>query len=142
MNLNSFLLIAFLLQFIIITQAQYFCTSYYQIKSGDTCYQLALSRGCPLESFLQLNPGINCNNLQIGQIVCLSSGVVIYPVNPTTAFPISYGTCYSYYTIKAGDLCYDIANRYGIQLYFLYTYNPGINCENLQIGQQICLYRQ
>ena len=47
-------------------------------------------------------------------------------------------TCKTY-TVKSGDICYDIANDNGISLSDLLSYNPGIDCDNLQIGQTLCI---
>jgi LysM repeat protein len=172
--------LAFLLGIVSISNAQ-FCSNYHVVRAGDTCYQLAMSRGLELNSLLQVNPGINCYNLQIGQTLCIpqtqiSTGYSGYPYYPNypnyqyfqyynpyyqntnTGFqntnqgvvnpfvnPIinsnNNGVCYSYYTVRQGDICYNIARSANLQLYNLYTYNPGLNCDNLQIGQLICLNR-
>nr|5BUM_A Chain A, Chitinase A [Equisetum arvense]5BUM_B Chain B, Chitinase A [Equisetum arvense] len=47
--------------------------------------------------------------------------------------------CTSYYTVKSGDICYNIAQTYGIDVATLQSYNPGLQCDNLQIGQQLCV---
>jgi hypothetical protein len=47
------------------------CDKSYTIKSGDTCWQISNNIGQSLQSFLSLNPNLNCANLQIGQIVCI-----------------------------------------------------------------------
>nr|4PXV_A Chain A, Chitinase A [Pteris ryukyuensis]4PXV_B Chain B, Chitinase A [Pteris ryukyuensis]4PXV_C Chain C, Chitinase A [Pteris ryukyuensis]4PXV_D Chain D, Chitinase A [Pteris ryukyuensis]5YLG_A Chain A, Chitinase A [Pteris ryukyuensis]5YLG_B Chain B, Chitinase A [Pteris ryukyuensis]5YLG_C Chain C, Chitinase A [Pteris ryukyuensis]5YLG_D Chain D, Chitinase A [Pteris ryukyuensis] len=47
------------------------CTTY-TIKSGDTCYAISQARGISLSDFESWNAGIDCNNLQIGQVVCVS----------------------------------------------------------------------
>ena len=47
------------------------CSQQYTVVSGDTCYQIALNNGISLTAFENMNPGINCNNLQIGQSVCV-----------------------------------------------------------------------
>eukprot|EP00250_Pteridium_aquilinum_P007445 c17157_g1_i2 orf=111-1199(-) len=47
------------------------CTTY-TVKSGDTCYAISQAHGISLSDFMSWNAGINCNNLQIGQSVCVS----------------------------------------------------------------------
>ena len=49
------------------------CQAYYEVKYGDTCYNLAMLSGNTFERFCSLNPGINCSSLQIGQRVCVCS---------------------------------------------------------------------
>jgi peptidoglycan/xylan/chitin deacetylase (PgdA/CDA1 family) len=48
------------------------CKKGYSVKSGDTCSAIAGQNGISLVKLLSLNPGIGCNNLQIGQSVCVA----------------------------------------------------------------------
>jgi len=45
------------------------------------------------------------------------------------------------YTVKAGDICVDIAKQQGVDLSTLFTLNPTVNkaCTNLEIGQTLRL---
>lgn len=43
----------------------------YTIRSGDTIYNLAIRFNTTVEAILRLNPGINPDNLQIGQVICI-----------------------------------------------------------------------
>lgn len=43
----------------------------YTVESGDFCGTIASDNNLTLDAFLALNPGIDCNNLQIGQQVKL-----------------------------------------------------------------------
>lgn len=45
----------------------------YTIKSGDTFYILAQRYGTTTDAIRRANPGVNPNNLQIGQIICIPS---------------------------------------------------------------------
>ncbi|CAL4954198.1 unnamed protein product [Urochloa decumbens] len=47
------------------------CKIAYGIKERETCFAVAQTTGLPLKKFLRFNPNINCNNLFIGQWVCL-----------------------------------------------------------------------
>ena len=55
------------------------CTTTYTIKAGNTCWDLTGAAGgfglpegqAGVDKLLQLNPGLNCNLLQIGQIICV-----------------------------------------------------------------------
>ncbi|CAL4947104.1 unnamed protein product [Urochloa decumbens] len=47
------------------------CKIAYGIKERETCFAVAQTTGIPLKKFLRFNPNINCNNLFIGQWVCL-----------------------------------------------------------------------
>ncbi len=97
----------------------------YTIRSGDTVYTIAQSFNTTVDRILAANPGINVNNLQVGQQICI---------------PSYSTTCNGFfYTIRSGDTLYTIAQRYGTTVDRLLAANPGINANNLQIGQQICI---
>ncbi|KAK9844895.1 hypothetical protein WJX74_008297 [Apatococcus lobatus] len=42
----------------------------YTVQSGDTCYAICTAHGQTEAQFDALNPGINCDDLQIGQQIC------------------------------------------------------------------------
>jgi len=44
---------------------------FWRVSAGDTLYQIALFRNTTVAKLLELNPGIEPYNLQIGQIICL-----------------------------------------------------------------------
>ncbi|MSU02855.1 LysM peptidoglycan-binding domain-containing protein, partial [Tissierella sp. DSM 105185] len=75
----------------------------YTIKSGDTLYNLAIKYNTTVEAIMKLNPGINPNNLQIGQVICIPQGTTPPRQCPTGSFP---------YTIKSGDTLYKLAITY------------------------------
>lgn len=103
-------------------------TTPYIIRAGDTCFRLAQLAGTTVQAIINANPGLNCNNLQIGQTICIPLGI---PGGcPTGTMP---------YVIKAGDTCWALAQTAGISVQALIAANPGINCNNLQIGQTICI---
>ena len=102
----------------------------YTIKSGDTLYKLAIEYNTTVEAIMRVNPGINPNNLQIGQVVCIPE-----KMTPPTKCPM--GTFV--YTIKRGDTLYKLAIEYNTTVEAIMRANPGINPDNLQIGQMICI---
>ncbi|NLK51830.1 MAG: LysM peptidoglycan-binding domain-containing protein [Syntrophomonadaceae bacterium] len=98
----------------------------YEIKQGDTLYNLARQYGTTVDMLLKYNPGIDPRRLQIGQKICI-------PVPETP-------TCPGFmYEIKQGDTLYSLARRYGTTVDMLLKYNPGIDPRRLQIGQKICI---
>lgn len=99
----------------------------YTIRAGDTLYMLAIRYNTTVEAIIRLNPGIDPNNLQIGQVICIPMGCPA---------PECDGL---YYVVKAGDTLYSIAMRYNVTVAELIKANPGIDPNNLQIGQIICI---
>ncbi len=98
----------------------------YTITSGDSCKKIAEQHNIELIALFLKNPGINCNDLQIGQQILLT-------------LTASNDGCQKTYTIVSGDICWNIAGSNGLTLDQLLSLNPGLNCSNLQIGQVICL---
>ncbi len=77
---------------------------------------------------MAINPGIDPNNLRIGQVICI----------PEKDKPIP--DCDGmYYVVRAGDTLYSIAMRYNVTVTDLIDANPGIDPNNLRIGQIICI---
>lgn len=62
------------------------------------------------------------------------------PRTTTSTAPTPPPGCSERYTVTAGDYCYLVATQHGITLDQLYKYNPGLNCDNLQIGRVLCVH--
>ena len=101
----------------------------YIIRAGDTLYRIAQGNNTTVEAIIRINPGINPNNLQIGQIICV----------PTVSPPVPSCPGGFYYTIRAGDTFFRIAQQYNITVDALMRANPGVDPNRLQIGQVICI---
>lgn len=102
----------------------------YTIKSGDTLYLLAIRYNTTVEAIMKLNPGIDPNNLQIGQVICIPDT----SVSPLPPCPYGF-----YYTIKPGDTIYKLSQQFGVSVEAILMANPGIDPNNLQVGQVICI---
>lgn len=101
----------------------------YTIRSGDTFFLLAQRFGTTVEAIMRANPGVDPNNLQIGQVICI-------PVPGPTPPPICRGF---FYTIRPGDTYFLLAQRFGTTVEALIAANPGVDPNNLQVGQVICI---
>ncbi len=101
----------------------------YTIVAGDTCYALAQRFGTTVTAIQAANPGINCNNLQIGQTIC----IFIEP-STVTCPPGSLR-----YSIQPGDTFGTLAYRFSTTVQAIMAANPGANSNNLQVGQKICI---
>ncbi|HQD49673.1 MAG TPA: LysM peptidoglycan-binding domain-containing protein [Defluviitaleaceae bacterium] len=95
----------------------------YIIQEGDTLYGISQRLGVELSRIIQANPGINPNNLQIGQSICI-------PACPEN---------HSEYIIQAGDTLSKIAAIYNVSVDNILKSNPGLDPNYLRIGQRICI---
>lgn len=98
----------------------------YTIVAGDTLFSLALRFNTTVEAILRANPGINPNQLFVGQRICI-------PGRPSPPCP---GTIY---TVAAGDTLTSIAVRFNTSVQAIIQANPGINPNFIVPGQQICI---
>ncbi|EGS22814.1 uncharacterized protein CTHT_0012900 [Thermochaetoides thermophila DSM 1495] len=66
---------------------------------------------------------------------------LIPPATTTTSsvLPTATPVCVKSYTVKSGDYCYDIANRYGLDFHELLEYNNFDAECRIEIGQVLCV---
>ena len=118
----------------------------YVVKSGDTFWKLSQAYGVSVQSIMDLNPGVDPLNLQIGSMLCIP-----YPTAPATAPmaqtpsaapPLPVVSCpdgaFSY-TIQSGDTLWRLSQAYGVSVQSIVNLNPGVDPQNLQIGSMLCI---
>lgn len=96
----------------------------YTIKSGDTFYLVAKTFGISVESLMEANPGVKPEKLYIGQVICVPAAC-------------SYGT--TAHMIKKGDTIYKLSIEYNVPVGKIVEVNPGIQPDNLTVGEVICI---
>lgn len=101
----------------------------YMVRSGDTFFSLANRFGTTVEAIMRVNPGVDPNNLQIGQVICIPT------VGPAPTCPPGSVV----YIVRAGDTFFSLAARFGTTVEAITRVNPGVDPNNLQIGQRICI---
>jgi len=104
--------------------------SQYTIQAGDTFTSIAAKFGTSAQNIQAANPGVNPNNLQVGQVIKIPSGSTQRPPPPPPQ---------GKYTIQAGDTFTSIAAKFGTSAQDIQAANPGVNPNNLQVGQVINL---
>lgn len=100
--------------------------SYYTWRAGDTVQAVAQANGTTVQAMQVLNPDVNFQTLAAGTEICL----------PSQSYTCISGTPYA---VQAGDTFTSIAARLGITTYELLERNPGVNPDNLMIGQVLCI---
>ena len=103
-------------------------SSSYEIRPGDTFATISRAFGIPISDIALLNPFVDPDNLQVGQILCLGT------VNRPTV-PCESG---NYYVVRRGDSVYSIAQTFSLTTADIFAANPRLT-ENLFIGQVLCI---
>lgn len=101
----------------------------YTIQPGDTFFRLAQRFRVSVDDIREANPGVDPNNLQIGQVICIPLAV------PPVFCPPGTFT----YTIRPGDTYFRLSRRFGVSIEDLIAVNPGVEPDAVLIGQQICI---
>jgi peptidoglycan DL-endopeptidase LytF len=107
------------------------CNYLYTLFAGDSCDGIALAYKTTVITLITLNPTLNCQNLPIGQKICV-------PFVDSPNIPIT-PACTNYYTIFGTDTCQSIALAYATTTDVLLSLNPSLNCNHLPFGTTICV---
>ena len=100
--------------------------SYYTWQSGDTLRSVAQQAGTTVQAMQLTNPDVDFSTIAIGTEICL----------PSQSFTCVSGMAYS---VRAGETFTSIAADFGISAYELAERNPGVDQNNLMVGQVICV---
>ncbi|MEG6589539.1 LysM peptidoglycan-binding domain-containing protein [Paenibacillus barengoltzii] len=95
----------------------------YTVQPGDTLNIIAFRLESSVTRILAANPGLDPNNLQIGQVICIPS----CPPNHVSRI------------IQPGDTLYQIAQEYGVTIASILEANPGVDPNSLRVGQRLCI---
>lgn len=103
----------------------------YSVQPGDTLYEIARAHNISLSALYAANPGIDPNNLAVGQKIFV----------PTNNAGVDPDSCPSgvFWVVAAGDTMYSISQASGVNLDDLLAANPQVDPFNLLVGQELCL---
>lgn len=115
----------------------------YTIRSGDTLWQISQRYYTSTGAIMAANPGLNPNNLSVGQTICIPARRAPRPPVPTppsggtggggSRCPVGLRT----YTIQRNDTLWLLSQRYCTTVESILALNPGMNPSNLRVGQTI-----
>jgi LysM repeat protein len=120
-------------------------STHYVVKNGDTLWRLSQTYGVSVQSILDLNPGVNPQNLQIGSTLCLphplpTKGSLVTKVPPSVPSPsVTCPTGAFSYTVQGGDTIWRLSQTYGVSVQSILDLNAGVDPQNLQIGSTLCI---
>ncbi|MDQ4074800.1 MAG: LysM peptidoglycan-binding domain-containing protein [Chloroflexota bacterium] len=107
-------------------------TETYTVKAGDRLGSIAQGYGVTIEQIAAANPGLNADNLRIGQEILIPTG------NASSSSPAPASTTRTY-QVRAGDQLNTIAELFGVTIERILAVNPGLNADQLRIGQVITI---
>lgn len=113
-------------------------TQNYTVKSGDRLAAIAEAYGVTTEQIAAANPGLDIDNLQVGQLLVIPSASAPSGT-PVPASGSSSGSSPRTYTVQSGDYLRTIADRFGVTAAAIVAANPGIDSDNLQVGQVLII---
>ncbi|GAA0138970.1 hypothetical protein LIER_00610 [Lithospermum erythrorhizon] len=114
------------------------CTQVHGAEVGDTCTTIPQNFGLGAESFLEINPNMNCDNIFVGQWLCIS-GEFTGSTSIPTATTNSVSSCSQIYEFQFGDTCSAIINNFALSAEIFSELNPNLNCDKIFVGEYLCL---
>ncbi|GAA0138968.1 hypothetical protein LIER_00609 [Lithospermum erythrorhizon] len=114
------------------------CTLVYGAEVGDTCSSIPQNFGLSAESFLGINPNMNCNNIFVGQWLCINGELTSGTAIPT-ATTNSGLSCSQIYGFQFGDTCSGIIQNFGLSAEIFSELNPNLNCNKIFVGEWLCI---
>ena len=100
--------------------------SYYTWQVGDTLRSVSQQAGTTVQAMQLINPDVDFSTIAIGTEICL----------PSQSYTCVSGMAYS---VRAGETFTSIAADFGISVYELAERNPGVDQNNLRVGQVLCV---
>ncbi|MCL2104497.1 MAG: LysM peptidoglycan-binding domain-containing protein [Kiritimatiellaeota bacterium] len=117
-------------------------TTPYVVKKDDTVIGIAVRYGLRWQDVIAVNPDINPNRLQIGQViqlpglVDLSKTATPRPALPKMAAPSRAETVY---VVKGGDSISEIALKHGVKVEDIRKANDLKDVNKISIGQKLTI---
>jgi LysM repeat protein len=114
----------------------------YTIVSGDTCLGIAVYYNVSVQSIRNINPGLVCEVLSVGQKIYVSQPTPTSSPEPTATLPPSEATfaaCETVtYKVQANDTLGGIAQNYNVEMRAVMDYN-GMTSETVYVGQVLII---
>lgn len=95
----------------------------YTVVAGDTVLGIALAHDCTVSDLVSWNPGLDPDRIRVGQeLVVRTTG------RPTRNVA---------YVVENGDFLGRIAERHGVTVSQIVSWNPGLDPDRIRMGQEL-----
>ncbi len=104
------------------------------VKPGQTLYSIARAYNASEKEILIENPG-SSSDLLVGQVLKI-------PSDPSTAFSVDTGEIHEdqrKHMLKEGETLYAISRQYDVTVEEIMRLNPGLDINDIPVGQEILL---
>ena len=109
---------------------------YHKVKAGENLRNIALRYNVTIEQIMEWN-GLQTTNIYAGQKLKLFGTQSAAPTPTPTPAPRPTPPAKKYYNVKPGDTFGKIAQRNNLSQGQLQRLNPGVNINNISVGQRI-----
>jgi LysM repeat protein len=99
---------------------------YHKVKSGESLEKIAKNYGVSVQELVKANKNINPNKLKVGESLCI----------PQRKLAKTKTQDYAIYKVKKGDTLYSIAEKFGVDVQELKSFN-NLKSEKIIEGQEI-----
>ncbi|KAF8365622.1 lmd-5 [Pristionchus pacificus] len=121
-----------------------FCYEHVTVSSGESCWSIRTAHQLDEREFMEMNEGLNCDLLSIGQKLCARAGVeqpmLISTVTPVESEPVF--ECPETVAVVSGDTCHGLMERYGLNTTEFDALNDDVDCDSLHVGSSVCASRE
>jgi len=93
------------------------------------------STKAPVSTTTLTKTAVSTTTLTKTTVLTMTTSTKAPAPTPTSSLP----SCAQTYTVVSGEYCYLIATNHGLSLAQFYDINPGLSCDNLQIGRVVCV---
>lgn len=124
----------------ILFSGNYVPAKLYRIQEGDSFARVAALNSTGYERLLTANPGLEPERLKPGTVILVPARTVGTPTGMQASVPqkaAAGAPKTGAHTVRNGENDWTIAARYGLKPSDLRKMNPGVNWDNLSIGQSL-----
>lgn len=116
----------------------------HKMEAGETFYAVSRMYGVSVQDLMAANPGLDINNLKIGQTISVPVQITTTPSvvknTETSLQPINTNVREGFHQVAVGETLYSISRQYGLSVNELQAMNE-LKDNNIAVGQVLRVKR-